>query len=129
MNVKEEIIDFTAKGNIAFTDEVLFGRALAKVYNAPKYIADNEQSAGIDAIGIRKIINDLPNGYVPPETIKQLLKLTKVNFVNQWMAKDKNDLLQISASLKYPVVMKVAGILHKSDVNGILLNISNEDIL
>ena len=129
VNVKEEIMDFTANGNIAFTDEVLFGRALAKVYNAPKYTADIEQSEGIDVIGIRKIIDALPNGYAPPETINQLLKLTKVNFVDQWLAKDKNDLLQISATLKYPVVMKVAGILHKSDVGGILLNISNEEEL
>ena len=33
VNVKNEIKDFIKKGNIAFHDEVLFGSALAKVYN------------------------------------------------------------------------------------------------
>ena len=33
VNVKNEIQDFIKKGNIAFHDEVLFGSALAKVYN------------------------------------------------------------------------------------------------
>ncbi len=33
VNVKNEINDFIKKGNIAFHDEVLFGSALAKVYN------------------------------------------------------------------------------------------------
>ncbi|NJW55692.1 hypothetical protein, partial [Salinimicrobium oceani] len=33
VNVKREIQEFLKKGNIAFHDEVLFGTALAKVYN------------------------------------------------------------------------------------------------
>jgi len=129
VNVKDEISDFIQKGNIAFTDEVLFGRSLAKVYNTPKNIINTGQSELIDITCIRKIIDTLPNGYTPAETTKQLLKCTGVDFVEQWLAKNKTDLLKISKSLKYPVALKVIGVLHKSDVGGIVLNINNKEEL
>ena len=129
VNVKDEILDFISKDNIAFTDEVLFGRSLAKVYNASKYIIESNQEELIDIDGVRKIIDTLPNGYIPAESANQLIKCTGVNFVDQMVAKNKIELLEIEKTLLYPVVLKVVGILHKTDVGGVELNIKNKEEL
>ena len=129
VNVNDEILHFISKGNIAFTDEVLFGRSLAKVYNVPKSNGSGEQTEQINTVRIRKIIDALPNGFVSSETTIELLKYTGLNFVEQWLVKNKTDLLEISKSLKYPVAMKVIGVLHKSDVGGVVLNINNAEEL
>lgn len=129
VNVKDEISDFISKGNIAFTDEVLFGKSLAKVYNTSKYITESKQIELIDTDGIRKIIDVLPNGYASTETAYHLLKCAGVNFVDQMLVKNKIGLLEIEKTLKYPVVLKVVGILHKTDVGGVELNIKNKEEL
>ena len=129
VNVKDEISDFISKGNIAFTDEVLFGNALAKVYNTSKNEINDLQEKHIDIESVRRIIDTLPNGYIPTEIANDLLKHAGINFVDQFEAKNKSELYQISKSLKYPVVQKVVGILHKSDVGGVILNIKNEEEL
>lgn len=129
VNVKDEILDFISKDNIAFTDEVLFGRSLAKVYNASKYIIESNQEELIDIDGVRKIIDTLPNGYIPAETANHLIKCTGVNFVDQMVAKNKIELLEIEKTLTYPVVLKVVGINHKTDVGGVELNIKNKEEL
>jgi acetyltransferase len=126
VNVKNEIDDFIAKGNIAFTDEVLFGQALAKVYNVIKpdssdiYIEPSTQKS------IRNIIDVLPNGYVTSEQASDLLQNIGINFVTQHESKNISELLQIVNKLNYPVALKVIGPLHKSDVGGVELNITND---
>jgi len=124
--VKNEIDDFIAKGNIAFNDEVLFGQALAKVYNVIKpdssdiYIEPSTQKS------IRNIIDVLPNGYVTSEQASDLLQNIGINFVTQHESKNISELLQIVNRLNYPVALKVIGPLHKSDVGGVELNITND---
>ncbi len=125
VNVKDEIADFISKDNIAFTDEVLFGKALAKVYNSIKPNFNDTPTEIIDIDRIRKIIVDVPNGYISSESAINLLKFSGINFVSQYKAKNKSELLELSKSLTYPVVQKVIGPLHKSDVGGVILNVKN----
>jgi acetyltransferase len=58
-----------------------------------------------------------------------LLESVGIKFIPQYIVKTKQELLSISRSLKYPVVQKVNGPLHKSDVGGVILNVSNEQEL
>ena len=129
VNVKDEIIDFIAKGNLAFTDEVLFGKSLAKAYNNSRFEIDSTPTETINITAIRKIIDATSNGYLPTETTANLLKYAGVNFVDQFEVKNKTELLHILQSLEYPVVLKVVGILHKSDIGGVVLSIKNEEEL
>ena len=125
VNVKDEINEFLRKENIVFNDEVLFGSALTKVYNhtvTTHITKDPKVSSQKD---IRKIIDELPNGYMPSEKAIKLLAHVGVKFVKQYSAKNKDELRTISKSLEYPVVQKVVGPLHKSDVGGVILNIAN----
>jgi len=59
----------------------------------------------------------------------QLLTLAGINFVNQFDVYTNEELLEVSKTLSYPVVMKVVGPLHKSDVGGVILDIENKDEL
>ncbi len=126
INVKDEIAHFIANGNIAFTDEVLFGKALAKVYNATKLNTELTPIEQPSNNTIRKIIDTLPNGFVPPKIAVQLLENIGVHFVNQYEIATKAELLKVAKKLQYPVVQKVVGPLHKSDCNGVILHVKNE---
>jgi acyl-CoA synthetase (NDP forming) len=129
INVKKEINNFLDKGNIVFNDEVLFGSALCKVYNhvLPK-LTEIDTSIKVNE-GIRNIINQAHSGYLSQELAVGLLESVGIKFIPQYIVKTKQELLSISRSLKYPVVQKVNGPLHKSDVGGVILNVSNEQEL
>jgi len=129
VNVKNEIIDFISKGNIAFSDEVLFGEALTKVYNSQKASLKHNHKETIDIEFVRNIIDDAPNGYILSKSAIELLKHSGINFIPQFEATNKSELLELNKSLKYPVVQKVIGPLHKSDVGGVILNVKNNEEL
>jgi len=129
VNVENEIEAFLKKGNIAFHDEVLFGNALAKVSNQST-VKDTIQVSEFKSYNkVRKLIDDLPNGYMSSETAFQLLECVGVKFAVQKYAGTKAELNKVSPTLKYPVVLKVEGPLHKSDVGGVILNISDDKVL
>ena len=117
---------FIAKGNIAFTDEVLVGTALAKVYNLVKTDSKEFFDEPKTVNTIRKIIDILPNGYITSAQANDLLKKIGIKFVPQHETNNKIELLQVVKKLAYPVVLKVIGPLHKSDVGGVELNINND---
>jgi len=126
VNVNEEILQFISSNNIAFTDEVLFGQALAKVYNRPKIERIELIPCEIDKDLVGKIIEKSQNGYINEESAHELLKAAHINVITHFEVKSINELLKIENKLIYPVVQKVVGPLHKSDVGGVLLNIKNK---
>ncbi len=126
INVKDEIDDFTSKGNIAFADEVNFGKALCKVFNL-QIPAINDGDIKITKIKeIRNIIENSNEGYLDPEKAKQLIKLCGIPFADQWIVQSKDELQELSKEINYPVVQKIVGPLHKSDSGGVILNVSNK---
>ncbi|WP_338359935.1 acetate--CoA ligase family protein [Yeosuana marina] len=126
INVQDEINEFISKGNIAFSDEVLFGKALASVYNQNSTQYRGETLTVKPDKNIRDIIDGLPNGYMPTDVAIKILCYAGIECASYNTVKNKEELLIVSKLLKYPVVEKVIGPLHKSDVHGVLLNISNE---
>lgn len=129
VNVHDEISKFIQKGNIAFTDEVLFGEALAKVYNTRDNNFTEEYKQSTDNKPITDIINRNNNGYLPAKEARELLNLSGVKFVKQFEIQNKKELFKKAVGLQYPIVQKVIGPLHKSDVGGVILNVKNEEEL
>lgn len=129
VNVQDEIKEFINKGNITFQDEVLFGNALAKVYNHTILKNTKKEDTIISKAQIRKVIEKLPNGFIPSKMAVNLLEHVGIKFAKQFEIKNKEDLQSALSSIKYPVVLKVEGPLHKSDVGGVVLNISNDQEL
>lgn len=128
INAENEIKAFLQKGRINFPDEVVFGNALAKVYNTPKpAAADFEIPAHIDVKAIREVIDAAPNGYLAPEYLYKLLDAAKIDRSKVEVVDKKEAAIAHARTHGYPLVMKVVGPLHKSDVGGVVLNIKDEE--
>ncbi len=126
VNVKNEIQEFIKKNNIAFHDEVLFGNALARVYNHTTVRDEAKEPDFKNFKKARKLIDALPNGYMSTENAVTLLNHAGVKFATPFHVQKEEKLNNILKSVNYPVVLKVEGPLHKSDVGGVILNISDE---
>ncbi len=127
VNVKNEIEDFIAKGNSCFPDEVLFGEALGTIFNTSKPIKTTYSDFGTDKFEIRKIIETAKNGYLEPQQVQALLTASKIPIVYQAVCKTKQECISEIKKIGFPAVMKVVGPIHKSDVGGIILNITSEE--
>jgi len=125
VNVKKEINSFISKGNINFPDEVLFGNALAKIFKTSKPISAKIEQASLNLAAIRTLIDKAENGYLEPQQVKELLIAGKIPMVNEAVCTDIKSCIAETEKMGFPVVMKVVGPIHKSDVGGIILNINS----
>ena len=125
INVSDEINEFTAKGRVAFFDEVLFGKALAKVNNVAVPVLEEF----VKNISIQKqlqsIVSKESSGYLSPKIIQQLFDTLALPRVAEYVVANTEELAKLQHTLTYPIVMKVIGLLHKTDVGGVRLNIKN----
>lgn len=129
VNVKNEIEYFLSKGNINFPDEVLFGNVLAKTMEVQKITSTTKSTLTTNNKVIRNIIESSENGYLQPQQVKELLIAAEIPIVQEIVCKTKNECVSAINELQFPVVMKIVGPIHKSDVGGIILNIGSEEKL
>ncbi len=129
VNVKKEIEYFISKGNINFPDEVLFGNALKKTLKASRLTANNTTPISADSKTIRAIIDNANNGYLHPKQVKELLISAQIPIAQEIVCETKDNCISAVQELGFPIVMKVIGPVHKSDVGGIVLNITTNEKL
>jgi acetyltransferase len=127
INVKYEIDNFLAKGRINFPDEVVFGNALSKIFHTPAPQAAKPKLPEVDMAKIRKVIDSSQNGYLDPEMVQILLDAAGISRAGEAVVTTFEDALKSAERLGYPVVMKVVGPVHKSDVGGVVLNVKDSD--
>ncbi|MDN5350461.1 MAG: acetyltransferase, partial [Bacteroidales bacterium] len=127
LTAAKEVEFFLNKGHVNFPDEVNLGRTLAKVYQTPKPSEDLLDNVEIDHIAIRKVINDSSDGYLNPEKVSQLLDAAGITRAGEAVVNCPEDALNAAEKLGYPLVMKVVGPVHKSDVGGVVLNIDSPE--
>ena len=127
INVKKEIEYFISLGRINFPDEVNFGNALCKVYNTPAPAPEIIPQAEIDHKAIRIIIDNAADGYLHPEKVQELFDAAGIPRAGEAVVTNKEEAILAASRLGLPVVMKVVGPLHKSDVGGVVLNVKNFD--
>jgi acetyltransferase len=126
VNVKNEIQYFIDLGRINFPDEVVFGNALGKVMNTPAP-ADAAELPKIDYNEIRSVIDGSIDGYLKPEDVQRLLDAAGIKRAGEAVVSTAAEAVKASSNLGYPVVMKVVGPVHKSDVGGVSLNVNNDE--
>jgi acetyltransferase len=127
LTAEQEVAEFIAHDRINFPDGVDLGRALSKVYYTPKpIIPENIKLPKIDKISVRKVIEGSESGYIPPDKIQELLDASGIPRVKEAVAKTRDEAIQLSNEIGYPLVMKVVGPVHKSDVGGVVLNVKDE---
>ena len=135
-----EVAEFLQKGHVNFSDEVTLATALSQVMNTPAPAPPEVQLYGINISRLNKIIFGIEeNGYVPPQTVRDILSCAGIPLVPELVATSKEDLSPLTSHLSpltsnlspltFPVVAKVVGPVHKSDVGGVALNIRTPEHL
>jgi len=69
------------------------------------------------------VIDNSSNGYLSPDAVQILLDAAGIPRAGEAIVKSKEDAVKFAEKLGYPVVMKVVGPVHKSDVGGVVLNV------
>ena len=125
-----EVRSFIKKGHVNFSDEVTLGTALSRVLNTPTPASTDIQLYGVDVPEVRRIIDQLPaDGYLNPSQVRRLLGAANIPMVAEFTSDDKDEIIEFARKVKYPVVAKVVGPVHKSDIGGVALNIKYEEHL
>ena len=125
INVKEEVSRFISLGHVNFPDEVLLGRALTKVIHTSKPSLENQPAHKIAVDEIRAVIDAADNGYQPPAIIHRLFDLAGIPRVKEIVATSESEAVLAAMNIGFPVVMKVVGPVHKTEVGGVILNVRN----
>ena len=125
-----EVHEFIMKGHVNFSDEVTLATALTQIMRTPKPAEQHIEIMGVDVPRIRRIIDNIDQeGYIEPRLVHALLESAGIPTVPEFVSSDKEELLAFADKCGFPVVLKVVGPVHKSDVGGVTLNIRSRDVL
>lgn len=122
----EEVQNFQNRGRINFTDEVILGYVLARIYRTHAEFIDDSVPT-IQTHRIREIIDTADSGYLSNEACYELLQCAGISTVQSFESNQLDSIQQEAKRIGFPIVMKVVGPIHKSDVGGVQLNIQNEE--
>lgn len=125
-----EVAEFLKKGHVNFSDEVTLATALTQIMKTPKPASPEIELFGVDIPRIREIIAGIKeNGYIAPELVHQIFECAGIPMVPEMVSDSKSDLKAFADKVGYPVVAKVVGPVHKSDVGGVALNVRSAEHL
>ncbi|HCO66227.1 MAG TPA: CoA ligase [Dysgonomonas sp.] len=127
---EQEMNEFVAKGHVNFIDEVALANALSKVVTTTPPFAGKIEDLDVDIPQIRRIIDSIEqNGYISPQKIRLLFEATGIPYVKEMVSSVQSEILDFAEETGYPVVAKVVGPVHKSDIGGVVLNIKSKEHL
>ncbi|MDR3308695.1 MAG: acetate--CoA ligase family protein [Tannerella sp.] len=120
----EETDFFVKKGHVNFSDEVGLANALTKILQTPSPLSNNLELKGVDIPVIRRIIDNIPaSGYIAPKYVQMLFKAAGIPMAEEIASSSWDEVREFAERIGYPVVAKIVGPVHKSDVGGVALNI------
>ncbi len=115
-----EIKHFTSFGHACYSDEAELANGLGLLKNKPEifnpeiYIPKPTERE----FPVQKVLSD--------EAVKEILVACNIPYVTSTIVKNETELDQVCTDLKFPVVAKVSGILHKTEHGGVIKDIKNE---
>ena len=125
-----EVQEFLKRGHVNFCDEVTLATALTQIMKTPAPAEQNVVINGVDVPQIRRIIDGIEDdGYILPNLVHELLSAAGIPTVPEFVSADKDEIVAFAERVGYPVVVKVVGPVHKSDVGGVTLNIHSQQVL
>ena len=132
-----EVQEFLKRGHVNFSDEVTLATSLTQIMKTPAPAEQNVVVNGVDVPKIRRIIDSLPSpslngeagGYISPDKVHELLSAAGIPTVPEFVSADRDEVLAFAEKTGFPVVAKVVGPVHKSDVGGVALNIRSKEVL
>ena len=127
--VHREVEEFIARGGSFFPDEVIFGQTLAKIYHTPKAEPVGTKMPQIDVARIRRVVDGASEGYLSPDAIHEMLDAAGISRAREGVATTQGECVEAARAIGWPLVMKVVGPVHKSDVGGVVLNVRDQETL
>lgn len=125
-----EVQEFLKRGHVNFSDEVTLATALTQIMKTPEPTRFEVELYGTDIPRLHKLISGIKeSGYVSPELVREILSCAGISLVPELVSTSKDELSAFADQCGYPVVAKVVGPLHKSDVGGVALNIRSKEVL
>lgn len=125
-----EVQEFLSRGHVNFSDEVTLATALTQIMKTPAPADQTISLQGVDVPRIRRIIDGIQdNGYIAPSLVHELLTAAGIPTVPEFVSDKKEEVVAFAERCGYPVVAKVVGPVHKSDVGGVALNIRSKEVL
>ena len=133
-----EVAEFLSKGHVNFSDEVTLATALSQIMRTPQPAPPELELYGVDVPRIREIIyretsrlkfEGIERGYLAPDVVREILQCAGIPLVPEMVSIEKEELTAFAEKVGFPVVAKVVGPIHKSDVGGVTLNIRTPEHL
>jgi acetate---CoA ligase (ADP-forming) len=124
ITAKAEMDEFISTGKVFFTDEVNLATALTKSFNTVKHEINQENLPLVDKVKVQSVVKNT-KGYLTPDQVGQLLDLAGIPRVQEIVVSKIEDLKSATIKIGFPLVMKVVGPVHKSDVGGVILNVNS----
>ena len=125
-----EVEEFLKKGHVNFSDEVTLATALSQIMKTPQASPFEVELYGVDITRLHQIISGIhQEGYISPNLVREILSCAGIPLVPELVSASKDELIAFAEKTGYPVVAKVVGPVHKSDVGGVTLNIRTAEHL
>ena len=125
-----EVSEFLQHGHVNFSDEVVLATALAQIMKTPAPADQTIITDGVDVSRIRHIIDGIgESGYIAPKLVNEFLESAGIPTVPEFVSSKKEEVVAFAEKCGYPVVVKVVGPVHKSDVGGVVLNVGTSEHL
>ena len=133
-----EVADFLAKGHVNFSDEVTLASTLSQIMRTPQPATHEVELYGVNITQLHSILfretgrlkfEGKDSGWLSPNAVRDILTCAGIQMVPEKVSHSKEELTDFAARIGYPVVAKVVGPIHKSDVGGVTLNIRTAEHL
>jgi acetyltransferase len=133
-----EVADFLAKGHVNFSDEVTLATTLSQIIHTPLPAAHEVELYGVDISQLHNVIfretrrlkfEGKDSSWLSPDCVREILACAGIPMVPEMVSTSREELTAFASRVGYPVVAKVVGPVHKSDVGGVALNIRTAEHL
>jgi acyl-CoA synthetase (NDP forming) len=113
------------KHTLYFDDEVSVGRAMGRLVNRPIVHSPGSTPNNYDQSGIEKALKGHHEA-LTPTVVEVILRSAGFNLPPQAEILLESEMSKACQNIGFPVVMKVVGPLHKSDVGGVKVGINTQ---
>jgi acyl-CoA synthetase (NDP forming) len=126
LSSREAIARFIRRGKVYFHDEVSLAAALGRISTSPQPQPAGAAPAGYRHAAIAAVMEG-QSGALPPDKVRQILGAAGFAVPVELEVFQEEQLIQSCRRTGFPLVMKVIGPLHKTDVGGVKLGIADDD--